>query len=225
MSSARDERATHEHGHDARGQRRRAEEHERVRRRCRSRRRDRPPARRDARAVHERAVARAEVDDVRALPAHDEARVSARDAAAHELEIGVGAASEIDRPRDGELDGERVLADEDGRAQRLDVAERRSDVVLGDHRMVASCHDESLHEALRSAAVTTMPPAGARRTRSDRPLFPSLQLGPVQSRSAPFVRSSTVSRAKHAVCVLPDETERPPGFEITEPPAARHGEP
>ena len=95
------------------------------------------------------------IDDVRALSAHDEARMSARDSAAHELEIGVGAAPEVDGARDRQLDGERVRADHDRRAERLDVAERRRDVMLGDHRMVAPCHDEK--------STRTMPTIGARR--------------------------------------------------------------
>ena len=65
-----------------------------------------------------------------------------------------------------------------------------------------------------------IPCEGTPNSQRSVPLFPSLQLGPVQSALGPLVRISTVSVIRHAASVLPAATERlPPDFADTEPPA------
>ena len=66
--------------------------------------------------------------------------------------------------------------------------------------------------------MTEIPWVGTANSQRSAPLFPSLQLGPVQSAVGPLVRSSTVSVRRQAAPVLPAETERlPPDFADTEP--------
>src|SRR4051794_17699782 len=62
-----------------------------------------------------------------------------------------------------------------------------------------------------------MPPLGGVNSHRSRPLFPSLQPGPVQFAFGPFERSSTLLIEKQWVSVAPVDTERPFGLELTDP--------